>query len=164
MWRAAVLAAACALLAAELSAVPDLPARQPTARIAGPATGPAGHSLAPHTPASDAIAQHPLFHPTREPWAPPPPPPAQPLREINVPPPPPVQPLRNYVLAGVVLSGPSRNALVHVINTNRTIVLLEGQSLEGWTLRGINRDGLHFEAGDARFDLVFPAVPEVGGR
>jgi hypothetical protein len=163
-WRAAALLFVCTMLAAELSGALDMPAGQRIAHVGNPAVPPAVPVPTAQPPANDIIAQHPLFHPSREPWVPPPTP-APSLRPVNLPPAAPaVQPLRNYTLTGLVLSGVTRSALIRAANGNKTIVLREGQILDGWTLKGIGSDGLHFEASGSQFDLRFPIAPKIVSR
>lgn len=107
-----------------------------------------GQMAPPAHSAYPAIAEHPLFQASRSPWmAPPPPSPAAPADAI----PPP----GGYTLTGVVLSGDQRSAIVQSTGTANVRVILEGETLDGWTLRRIDADGLHFEAGSQTFDLAF---------
>lgn len=94
------------------------------------------------------IAQHPLFSPTRRPWLPPPTPAA---REAAAPSPP-----ASFTVIGTVISGGVRRAIVRPPNGDKTIVLAEGQTLQGWTLRRIGRERLRFENDGATYELRFP--------
>ena len=106
------------------------------------------------TPAYPAIAEHPLFYPTRQPWVPPPPKPAPPAPQAQAPTAP--HPLQKYQLVGIVISEGMRTALLKPTDGSKTVVISEGQDLNGWTLREISRDALHFESAGATYDLKFP--------
>jgi hypothetical protein len=112
----------------------------------------------PDRPAYAAIVQHPLFYPSREPWSPPVMTPVSPQRIAPLAPKPSRPPPRNYALAGVVLSGDSRSALVRHANDTKILILIEGQTLDGWTLREIGQERLRFEADGAFYDLTFLAA------
>lgn len=105
------------------------------------------------SPAYPAIAEHPLFYPTRQPWvAPelkpaPPPPPAQVSTAVH--------PLQKYQLVGVMISSGARTALLRSPD-GKTAAISEGQNLSGWILREISHDALHFESSDAVYDIKFP--------
>jgi hypothetical protein len=106
------------------------------------------------SPAYPAIAEHPLFYATRQPWVP-----AAPKAAPPVPPAPAptaVHPLQKYQLVGVVISEGARTALLKSSDGGKTITVSEGQQLNGWTLREISRDAAYFESGDAAYDLKFP--------
>jgi hypothetical protein len=119
-------------------------------------------SSSPSAPASPrtyaAIAEHPLFFPSRQPWTPPP---------AIEPKPPPLKagssPLANYTLVGVAITNANRVALLKSSTTAKTITLTEGRELDGWTLREINRERLRFESGGATHEIRFPA-PKAGSR
>lgn len=100
-----------------------------------------------------AIQAAPLFYPSRQPWVPPTPP-------VEETPPPAPSPLNDYALVGVVLSGDSRSAILRLAREGRTIVLSEGQELEGWTLREITRERARFVAGDSEYEMTFPKPSE----
>jgi hypothetical protein len=153
-WRGLLVLATGIAVAVELA----FPWEQPSG-IAPPAfTGQAELSYpagaAPGTYA--AIAEHPLFHPSRAPWVAPPAPPPAVARAT-------LQPPADYVLAGVVLSGGARSAIVKPGNAAKAVVVSEGETLNGWMLRRIDAAGLHFEAGGQTFDLGFPG-PRPGGH
>ena len=150
-WRGALALAAVAAFAVEF-AVPweHAPSGAPPA-----ATGTGELPRAAPLPAGayGAIAEHPLFQPSRAPWVAPPSPPAVPS---GAPAPP------NYILAGVVVSGTARSAILRPANAPTTVLVSEGQALDGWTLRRIDATGLHFATGDQTFDLGFPNAGQSG--
>ncbi|WP_048863293.1 hypothetical protein, partial [Acidisphaera rubrifaciens] len=96
-----------------------------------------------------AIAEHPLFYPSRTPWTPPPPPPPAPAAPAR-------SPLTDYVLVGVIVSGQARSALIRPPGTAKIIRLAEGQDLAGWKLEEITRNQLRFAAGGSTYDMTFP--------
>jgi hypothetical protein len=102
-----------------------------------------------------AIGERPLFYPTRTRWTPPPPPPAPPP-VVRAPP-----PLTGYTLAGVVVSGDSRTALVKAQNGRTTTILTEGQQLDGWTLQKIDETKLLFNAGNSTYEMKLPKPSEI---
>ncbi len=93
-----------------------------------------------------AVLEHPLFYVSRTRWAPPPAP-------VEEPPPPAPSTLNNYSLVGVIVSGTSRSALIRLAGEGRTILLSEGQELEGWTLREVTRERLYFTSGDSSYEM-----------
>jgi len=149
-WRGALALATVAAFAAEL-AVPweHAPTSAPPA-AAGTGELPRAAPLV--AGAYGAITEHPLFQPSRAPWIAPPPPAAP----SGAPPPP------NYTLAGVVVSGTARSAILRPANAPTTVLVNEGQALDGWTLRRIDATGLHFATGDQTFDLGFPSAGQAG--
>jgi hypothetical protein len=152
-WRSAVM------LLAGLTAVWQLamPTRLPVSALvpSPPAAAPsAPDRVALVSPAYPAIAEHPLFYPTRQPWVPPPPkaaPPAPPAPTPTA-----VHPLQKYQLVGIVISEGARAALLKSSDGGKTVTVSEGQQLHGWTLREITRDALHFESGGDAYDIKFP--------
>jgi hypothetical protein len=152
-WRSAVLLlvglAAVWQLAIPIelpvSALPQSPPATATAAAA---------SVAAVSPAYPGIAEHPLFFPTRQPWAPPEPKVAPPVPPAPVPTV--AHPLQKYQLVGVMISEGARTALLKPSDGGKTVFISEGQQLNGWTLREITRDALHFGSGDAAYDLKFP--------
>lgn len=95
-----------------------------------------------------AITQRPLFFASRKPWRPP---------QAAKPPPvarPPVK-LVGYVALGIVESGSIHLALVKA-KTSKTVMLYEGQKLDGWTLKTITGNQLHFVSGSLTFDMALP--------
>jgi hypothetical protein len=155
-WRfAAMLAAASALFLA-LSFSPTR--SDPSGRAPGAAGAPAGEPANDAATQADprsyaAIAEHPLFYPSRAPWAPPPPPPPKPVSTAP-------SPLTNYALIGVIVSGEARSALIRPPGAAKTITIAEGQQLGGWTLQEITRTRLRFAAGDASYEMNFPKPSE----
>ena len=146
-WRGlAVLVAG--LAAAALLAMPArLPVRQPAA---APAPAAPSAAAVPQQPAASypAIAAHPLFSPTREPYIPPPAPaPANAAAD---------SPLHDYRLLGTVVEGNTRIALLKPPDNRKTIRAVPGQIIAGWTLREITPDTLEFANGAERFALHFP--------
>ncbi len=117
-WRSALVLLAAGLALRELAA-PSLPvasgappfAVSPAASTPAATGGRAGIAY-------PAIAQHPLFSPTRRPWLPPPTPAA---REAAGPAPP-----ASFTVIGTVIGGGVRRAIVRPPNGDKTIVLAEG--------------------------------------
>jgi len=103
-----------------------------------------------------AIGQRPLFYPNRTRWQPPPPPPP-PSPQVRAPP-----PLTNYQLAGVIVSGNNRTALVKAPGGRQTLILAEGQQLDGWTLQQIAGTQLLFVSGKATYEMKLPKPSESG--
>jgi hypothetical protein len=148
-WRSAlVLLAGIAVIAQWLTPL-DLTRAPPPLPVA-PATPPpvAAPAAAIPVPAFPAIAEHPLFYPSRKPWLPPAPPPAAPPAASR--------PLAGYALTGVIVSDKVHRALVRVPTGDKVVTVTEGQAFDGWTLREIRRSGLHFEREGATYDLGFP--------
>lgn len=148
-WRIALVVMAAAAAAVVLIASPaQFRGPEPaTDRLADrEAAEPTAEPIPARNVNYPVIAERPLFYPTRTPWKPPPPEP---------PPPPEVAPsaLASYSLVGVVLSDGLRAALVRA-QDKKTTVLSEGQELEGWTLKSITENRLHFAAGGSTFDMV----------
>ncbi len=152
-WRGALVVAAALALAFEAA----VPWEQPPGAAPAAAAAPAElrHPAPPAPTATAAIAAHPLFYPSRQPWvAPPPAPPPVP----HAAPPPP-----DYLVFGVVLSGGTHSAVVKPSGAARTMLVSEGDVLAGWTLRRIDATGLHFEAAGQTYDIDFPHA-RTGGR
>jgi hypothetical protein len=152
-WRSTVVLLAALAAVWQLAMPIELPvsALSPSPPTAAPA---AADPAAQVAPAYSAIAEHPLFYPTRQPWAPPPPkaaPPAPPTPTPTA-----VHPLQKYQLVGVVISESARTALLKPSDGGKTVTISEGQQLNGWTLHEITRDALHFESGGDAYDLTFP--------
>ena len=139
---------------------------QPTAVALAPPyadnTTAAGHLPSAAPPQSyPSISAHPLFYASRQPWVAPSIT-ALPARAVAAAPPKPsLPPPRNYMLIGTVQSGMARTALLRSAN-GKTVVLSEGQTLDGWTLREIQHDRLKFEADGAIFELTFPTALKRG--
>ncbi len=100
----------------------------------------------PGTPAAAAAAPGELRHPD------------PPVPTAYAAPPPP-----DYFVSGVVLSGSARSAIVRQSGAAKTMLVSEGDTLGGWTLRRIDATGLHFEAAGQTYDLDFPRSRQ-GGR
>jgi hypothetical protein len=150
-WRTVLVLAAVLAVASEWIAPRELAQYAPAlgTPINVPVEG--GPATAPSTGTYPAIAEHPLFYPTRHPWAPPPPPATAPAAAQTGP-----APLANYILGGVVITNANRLALLKSSNTAKTIALTEGRELDGWTLREIGRERLRFEFGGATYEMRFP--------
>jgi hypothetical protein len=149
-WRAVLVLAAALAVATEWITPRELAQYTPAV---GTATNPpieGGPAAAPSAGTYPAIAEHPLFYPTRVPWAAPPPPAAAPATAQTGP-----APLANYILGGVVITDAIRVALLKSSNTAKTIALTEGRELDGWTLREIGRERLRFESGSATYEMSF---------
>lgn len=110
------------------------------------------------------ITERPLFHANRQPWTPPPPEPRQTIATAPppAPPAPPRQPFGNYVLIGTMTSGTERIALLRPPNGSRTVILREGQSVDGWTLRSVSEDRARFESGSSVHELAIPSRRQAG--
>lgn len=108
-----------------------------------------------------AIAERPLFAPSRRPWTPLVHPVVPTLSPRVVPPP----ALPNgYVLKGIAVSSQGRSALVWSQPRHCNIRLVQGQMLDGWALVAIDMDGLSLRQGERTFRLSFPgtSVPQTG--
>ncbi|MBS0561866.1 MAG: hypothetical protein JSR21_17595 [Proteobacteria bacterium] len=153
-WRAALVLTGAAFLAAETVTPWEIP--QATAPAA--ASSPAAFAPPPARGGGDypAIAAHPLFHPSRAPWTPPPPA-AAPAPDGAV-----TGPLDGFVLTGMVGSGNARTAILRG-GDGKSVLLSEGDALNGWTVRRIDADGLHLESGTMTTDLTFPHA-QAGAR
>ena len=152
-WRSTVVLLAVLTAVWQLAMPVELPvsALPPSPPVSARAAADLAAAVVPGYP---AIAEHPLFYPTRQPWAAPapkatPPVPAAPAPTT-------VHPLQKYQLVGVVISGGARTALLKSSAAGKTVVISEGQDLDGWTLREISRETLHFESGGASYDVKFP--------
>lgn len=97
------------------------------------------------------IAAHPLFYPTRLPWAPPARPAARSGPAASAPP-----VLAKYTVLGVIISEHTRVAFLRLKNGGKTILLSQGQALKGWKLRKIGRNGLVFASGGKTYRLIPP--------
>ena len=152
-WRCGLVLAALAVVIFELS----MPSSLPDAPTVGKLGVPESSSAA--LPSSignyGAIGESPLFMASRKPWAPPPPVPVVPPAISPSPPrlssrPPP----SGYALVGMVLSGETRRALIRPSN-GPTVMLSEGDAIEGWKLQKIQDGVVHFVADGESFDLAF---------
>lgn len=148
VWRSALVLLAAGVAIRELAA-PSVPAISGASPLAASraASMPAATGGGPAI-AYPAIAQHPLFSPTRRPWLPPPTPAA---RAAAAPAPP-----ASFTVIGTVIGDGVRRAIVRPPNGDKTIVLAEGQILQGWTLRRIGHERLRFENDGATYELRFP--------
>ncbi len=153
-WRAVAVLAAGGAVAVQLALPLPMPAV--VASDSEPMPGrAAARPIIRQDAAYPAIAEHPLFAPDRRPWMPPPPP--APAPADNGP-----GPLAEYRLVGIVVSDGVRRALVKPARDGKTIVLSEGEQLDGWTLREIAPRRLRFTAQDASYDMSFRGAPESG--
>lgn len=152
-WRSTFMLLAVLTAVWQLAMPVELPvsALPPNAPAAAPAAADAAAAVVPGYP---AIAEHPLFYPTRQPWAPPAPKAAPPAPQA--PAPTTVHPLQKYQLVGVVISEGARTALLKPSDGGKTVTISEGQQLNGWTLLEISREALHFESAGDAYDLKFP--------
>jgi hypothetical protein len=150
-WRTVLVLAAALAVAAEWIAPHELAQYAPALGTAINVPVEGGPAAAPSTGTYPAIAEHPLFYPTRQPWAPTPAPAAAATTAQTRP-----APLANYTLGGVVITDAIRVALLKSSNTAKTIALTEGRELDGWTLREIGRERLRFESGGATYEMRFP--------
>ena len=157
-WRSVLVLAAAMAVAAEWIA-PRQAAEFAPARGSPPDAALSSNPSAAAPPRTyAAIAEHPLFYPSRQPWTPPP---------AIEPKPPPLKagpsPLANYTLVGVAITNANRVALLKSSTTAKTITVTEGRELDGWILREISRERLRFESGSATHDMRFPAA-KAGNR
>lgn len=141
-----------AILAAALAAVAQLalPIRLPVPEAAGAAAPAAALPAASRSPTAasyPAIAEHPLFSPSREPYIPPPPPAPSAAAQASA--------LHDYRLLGTVVEGNTRVALLKPPDNRKTIRAVPGQVVAGWTLSEITPDTLEFANGAERFALHF---------
>lgn len=158
VWRALIVAVAGIGIAAELAA-PAAPSGSaplpPDPTVSGSPNGRAVRASVTDYP---DIAEHPLFSPSRRPWSPP----RKPLAEEATP----AQklaPPSGYTVAGVIIGDDIRRALLKPPGGGPIAIFREGQEVDGWTLRAIGPDKLHFEMDGSVYDLGFPA-PRQGGR
>jgi hypothetical protein len=105
-----------------------------------------------------AITAHPLFDPSRTPWAPP-------ARKLAAQAPPMLPtallPPRGYLLLGLVNAPHQRSALLRD-PFGKTVFLTEGQLLANWTVGRIDGRGVHLRADGAHVDLTFPSARDTG--
>jgi hypothetical protein len=147
---AGVLAMAAALTAL-LAVDEDAPS---AATIAGgiPSARPAaGNRMLPPAAAFAAIAQRPLFLPSRRPEPATPPLPVQAERPAQ----PAAPPALSATLVGVLLSPSGRSAIVRLAD-GKSATVPEGGTIQGWTLEQVSPDGVLFVWGATRIDLAFP--------
>jgi hypothetical protein len=148
-WRIILLFGAGAAVIGQLM----LPWEQPPAMAARAPADPTELSrVSAAAPAvHPAIGEHPLFYPSRAPWVAP----------VAQPPAAPIAPL-DHTLAGVVLTDGVRIVVLKPVSGTKNILLGEGETLNGWTLRRIDAAGAHFQAGDQTFELGFPQARSDG--
>jgi len=151
-WRSAIVLLAGLAAVWQLAMPIELPvsATPPSASAITPARADPVTAVVPAYP---AIAEHPLFYATRQPWAPPPPPATPPAPQAPAPAAP--HPLQKYQLVGVVIGKGTRAALLKPSDGSKTVTISEGEQLSGWTLREISPDALHFESGSDAYDIKF---------
>ncbi len=149
VWRGGLVLAAAAAVIIELATpvrLPPMPRHEAAPPRAEPAA-PAPQS-GPIIATYQAIAQHPLFSPTRTPYTPPKPAPSAATAESS--------PLRNYLLLGTIIEGGTQVALLKAPGNGSPIRAVPGAVIAGWRLREITPDTARFENGSARFTLQFP--------
>jgi hypothetical protein len=152
-WRSAVVLSAALAAVWQLAMPIELPvfATPPKASATAPAMA---DPVTAVVPGYLAIAEHPLFYATRQPWAPPPPTAAPTVPQAPAPAAP--HPLQKYQLVGVVISKGARAALLKPSDGSKTVTISQGEQLSGWTLREISPDALHFESAGDAYDIKFP--------
>jgi type II secretory pathway component PulC len=148
-----------AILTALLAADEETPS---TSTIAGAiAARPAAtHRVLAAETAFAAIAQRPLFLPSRRPEPEAPPPPAVVERPAQ----PAAPPALSATLVGVLISPTGRAAIVRLAD-GKSATIPEGETLQGWTLKQVSPDGVLFLSGSTSIDLAFPthqAAPASG--
>jgi general secretion pathway protein N len=127
-WSAACLLLAVVVAAewqADATMAPEAAVATPPADVQG-ATGVRAAPLGPLT-AYAAVTERPLFTQSRRP----------PPTEASAAP---AELQRNFSVAGIVLSGQERIALVQQGTDKKLLSVREGQSLGGWTVRSIAAD------------------------
>jgi hypothetical protein len=150
---AAAAAAALGLLALMLTPVPA------TLFGGGAATAGVAMPQAPSLSAVEipafvefrAIAEKPLFNPGRAPD-----PSAPDVAAKSA-----LAPLSDYRLAGVVLSGDTKLALVERRQSKQTVTLRPGDTLDGRHVDAIAPDGVHMSGGPAPELMAMPRVPGI---
>jgi hypothetical protein len=147
-WRSLLVLGLAIVALAQLVWPGELPRRPPTPAAAPPAASGGGPETPPRTVYA-AIAQHPLFDPTRSPYVAPkvPEPPAVPT----------LSPLREYGLLGIVIGKGTRIALLKPPANAKTVIATEGQAIDGWILRRITPGLLRFEKGGVDYEMRFAA-------
>lgn len=147
-WRGIAVLAAVIVVFAQLTLPVRVPVSDPIAAIARPvASWPVGDVRRPAL-LYPAIAEHPLFSPTREAYVAPKAPVPTTAAEHSA--------LRDYLLLGTVVEGDTGIAILKPPSGHETIRAMPGQTIAGWKLREITPDGLKFENGAAKFALHFP--------
>jgi hypothetical protein len=100
-----------------------------------------------------AIADRPLFAPTRRPLSQPPP--TAPMVETK--PPPVMAPTLSAALAGVLISPDGRFAVLRWPDGKSTTVA-EGAAVDGWLLKQVMPDRAVFISGSTSAEVAFPAA------
>lgn len=175
-WRRAITASGTlAAILALLAQIAVLPAPGLGSSDATPLPRPPfeAHKLDP-VESYAAIADRPLFQPSRRPAIPPKP--AAPAGAVAAaprplpPPPPPAPPpvLPAITLLAVVISADKREAVLGLAG-NKAATLAEGESLEGWVLARVLPDRVVFRLADIATEIAFPtarnpARPALPGR
>jgi hypothetical protein len=148
MPRRTLALAAANLLAAVVVLLPWLPERAHRMRIAeGPAAVEAPDlAILPALASFAATMERPLFSPSRRPPTAPAPSGAGPLAA-------------RYRLQGLVIAGHARRALIADVGGTRRFELGEGDAIEGWVVKRIDRDAVVFAspAGEATLTLSHAA-------
>ena len=147
VWRSLAVLASAIAVAAQLAMPVQLPVPE---LFVTPQPDTARHAGLPPRPATlyPAIAEHPLFSPTRKPYVAPHPPTPAAVAEGST--------LRDYLLLGTVIAGNTRIALLKQPGNHQTIRATPGETIAGWKLREITPDALQFEDAAARFTLHLP--------
>ena len=151
------LAIAAVAAAWTLNAKDDVPTpvtESPFARL------PSAPIRTPLSPAATfaAIADRPLFSPTRRP-AQPAPRPAAPAAQIQ----PAAPPALSVTLTGIIISPEGSSAILRRADgTSKTVT--EGETVDGWVLKAVVPDQALFSYGTAIVELPFPVrQPSAGG-
>ena len=160
--------AAVVLLLVDLAIVPVKETRAPDAQAA-PAAPQASSPLRPEQ-AYAAIAERPIFQPSRRPAEPLPPKPAAivaakaAVPPVSPPPPPPPQPvLAPVTLLAIAISHDKREAVLGFPN-GKSSTLAEGESWDGWTLTRVMPDRIVFRQADTETEVTFPVGQQAGRR
>ena len=145
--------AACLLLAVALVAewqafATVVPAVAPAVPPADTPGAPEGARAAPLEPLATyaAVTERPLFNQSRRP-------PAAPVGAA------PGELQRNFSVAGIMLSGAERIALVQQGGEKKLLSVREGQSLGGWTVRSIAADRVVLVGRDGEIALPLREKP-----
>jgi hypothetical protein len=148
-WRSVLVLVLAAGAFAQLLLPRNLPLPAPPVP-AVLATPEGGGETSPRTVYA-AIAEHPLFDPTRRPYVAPKAPEPATTSERAV--------LRNYTLLGVVIGDGTRIAILKPPANGKTLTATEGQAIDGWTLRRITPRRVRFENGVTHYDMRFTGLP-----
>ena len=126
----------------------DIPAVAP----AHPAALPAGQAVA-------ELTARPLFSRTRRPPPPVQPPPRPPpvvTAPATPPPPPPPPPLSELRLIGTIVGPSDRSAILRSQTAVDTLVVRQGEKIEGWVLEEVSIDSIVLRFGKAQKQIRFP--------